>query len=211
MAREVSRPTSVKGEHLILEMATVIHAAANACTATSAPATCQPSWLDTGSNSWQLTAATFVGLMSVPGLAVLYGGLVPKKWVVNTMFMTFSGFAMVLVVWVLWGYKMGFGSPLGGGSADVYNYTYTPAKIMNGVFLPGSEPEAKLELTHAPPTNGSKIAYPTVEFTAQESYCNGLPNVSTNDCDVQRNEQTWIPSGSGKSVCNVAKNVCETK
>ena len=49
--------------------------------------------------------------MSVPGLAVLYGGLVPKKWVVNTMFMAFSGFATVLVVWVLWAYKMGFGSP----------------------------------------------------------------------------------------------------
>ena len=65
--------------------------------------------LDTGSNSWQLTAATFVGLMSVPGLAVLYGGLVPKKWVVNTMFMAFSGFSTVLVVWVLWAYKMGFG------------------------------------------------------------------------------------------------------
>ena len=77
-------------------------------------------WLDTGDNSWQLTAATFVGLMSVPGLALLYGGLVPKKWVVNTMFMAFSGFALVLIVWVLWGYKMGFGSPIGGGTANTY-------------------------------------------------------------------------------------------
>jgi Amt family ammonium transporter len=81
-------------------------------------------WLDTGDNSWQLTAATFVGLMSLPGLAVLYGGLVPKKWVVNTMFMAFSGFSAVLVVWVLWGYKMGFGSPIGGGSANTYSYHY---------------------------------------------------------------------------------------
>ena len=31
----------------------------------------------------------------------------------------------VLVVWVLWGYKMGFGSPLGGGSPNVYKYKYT--------------------------------------------------------------------------------------
>lgn len=97
------------------------------------------------------------------------------------------------------------------GETQVYDYTYTPAKIMNGVYLPGAGPEAKLTLTHAPPTNGSKIAYPAIEFTAQSSYCNGLPNVSTNDCDIQRNEQTWIPAGSGKSVCNVAKNVCETK
>ncbi len=33
-----------------------------------------PKWLDTGNNAWQLAAATFVGLQSIPGLAVLYGG-----------------------------------------------------------------------------------------------------------------------------------------
>lgn len=82
-------------------------------------------WLDTGNTAWQLTAATFVGLMSLPGLAVLYAGLVPKRWAVNTMFMAFTGFAAVLVVWVLWGYKMGFGSPIGGGSANTYTYKYT--------------------------------------------------------------------------------------
>jgi ammonium transporter, Amt family len=68
-------------------------------------------WLDTGDNAWQLTAATFVALMSVPGLAVLFGGLVQKKWVVNTILMTFAGFAAVLIVWVLWAYQMGFGTP----------------------------------------------------------------------------------------------------
>jgi Amt family ammonium transporter len=82
-------------------------------------------WLDTGDTSWQLTAATFVGLMSLPGLAVLYAGLVPKKWAVNTMFMAFTGFSTVLVVWVLWGYKMGFGSPIGGGTPNTYTYHYT--------------------------------------------------------------------------------------
>ena len=81
-------------------------------------------WLDTGDNAWQLTAATFVGLMSIPALAVLYAGLVPKKWVVNTMFMAFTGFSTVLVVWVLWGYKMGFGSPIGGGTGTTYTYKY---------------------------------------------------------------------------------------
>jgi Amt family ammonium transporter len=81
-------------------------------------------WVDTGNTSWQMTAATFVGLMSLPGLAVLYAGLVPKKWAVNTIFMAFTGFATVMVVWVLWGYKMGFGVPIGGGSANTYNYKY---------------------------------------------------------------------------------------
>ncbi|MBO0776895.1 MAG: ammonium transporter, partial [Actinobacteria bacterium] len=70
-----------------------------------------PSWLNAGDTSWQLTAATLVGLMSLPGLAVLYGGLVQRKWAVNTMVMAFTAFCMVLIVWVLWAFKLGFGTP----------------------------------------------------------------------------------------------------
>ncbi len=129
---------------MIVELATTLHSAANTCTATAAPAACQPSWLDTGSNSWQLTAATFVGLMSLPGLACLYGGLVPKKWAVNTMFMCFTGFSAVLVVWVLWAYKMGFGSPLGGGSANTYHYTYGSNFFKNFFYNFVGHPETSL-------------------------------------------------------------------
>jgi Amt family ammonium transporter len=75
-----------------------------------------PSWLNTGDNTWQVTAATFVGLMSLPGLAVLYASIVPKKWAVNVLAMMFAGFSLVLIAWVLWSYKMGFGSTsIGGG------------------------------------------------------------------------------------------------
>ncbi len=69
-------------------------------------------WLNPGDNAWQLVAATLVGLMSIPGIAILYGGLVQKKWAVNTMLMAFTGFSLVLVVWVLWVFKMGFGEPM---------------------------------------------------------------------------------------------------
>ena len=67
------------------------------------------SWLVSGDNAWQMTAATLVGLMSIPGLAVLYGGIVQRKWAVNTMMMVFAAFCMTLIVWVLWAFKMGFG------------------------------------------------------------------------------------------------------
>lgn len=68
-----------------------------------------PAWLDTGNNAWQMTSATLVGLMSVPGLAVLYGGAVKKKWAINSAFMVFYAFAAVLIVWLLWAYNMSFG------------------------------------------------------------------------------------------------------
>lgn len=80
-----------------------------------------PSWLNSGDNAWQLVAATLVGLMSIPALAVLYGGLIQKKWIVNTMLMVFSGFSLTLVVWVLWGYNMAFGPAAHLGGNDFLN------------------------------------------------------------------------------------------
>ncbi len=70
-----------------------------------------PSWLSPGDNAWQLTAATLVGLMSIPALAVLYGGLVQRKWAMNTVLMVFATFCLTLIAWVLWAFKMGFGTP----------------------------------------------------------------------------------------------------
>jgi len=68
-----------------------------------------PQWLDSGNNAWQMAAATFVGLQSIPGLTVLYGGIVKKKWAINSAFMSMYAFASVLVVWVLFDYNMAFG------------------------------------------------------------------------------------------------------
>jgi Amt family ammonium transporter len=56
--------------------------------------------------------------MSLPGLAVLYASLVQKKWAVNVLAMMFAGFSLVLVAWVLWEFKMGFGSTSLGGGVD---------------------------------------------------------------------------------------------
>jgi ammonium transporter, Amt family len=89
-----------------------------------------PDWLNAGDNAWQLVAATLVGLMSIPGIAVLYGALVQKKWAVNTMLMAFTGFSLVLVVWVLWGFKMGFGEPLKLGPGILQSAVGKPRPIL---------------------------------------------------------------------------------
>ncbi|XWS27596.1 hypothetical protein CRYUN_Cryun26dG0130200 [Craigia yunnanensis] len=68
-----------------------------------------PDWMNKGDNAWQLTAATLVGLQSIPGLLILYGGSVKKKWAVNSAFMVLYAFACVIVCWVGWGYRMSFG------------------------------------------------------------------------------------------------------
>jgi Amt family ammonium transporter len=69
-----------------------------------------PSYLNPGDTAWQLTAATFVGMQSIPGLAILYAGLVKKKFALNSAVMCFYAFSIVLICWVLWGYNMSFGN-----------------------------------------------------------------------------------------------------
>lgn len=71
-----------------------------------------PKWLNKGDNTWQLIAATLVGLQSMPGLVILYGSIVKKKWAVNSAFMALYAFASSLLVWMLVGYRMSFGEKL---------------------------------------------------------------------------------------------------
>src|SRR6202162_708204 len=80
-----------------------------------------PSWLNSGDTAWQLTSATLVGIMSIPGLAILYAGLMKRKFAVNSALMVVYAFAMTLVIWMFFAYDMSFGSPLDiGGAATTF-------------------------------------------------------------------------------------------
>jgi len=98
-----------------------------------------PSWLNSGDTSWQMTAATLVGFMSVPGLVVLYGGVMQKRWSINSMMLTFAAFAVVLIVWVLYAFKMGFGDPFHGISHGGFlgNFIGKPGPVLGPSQLQG--------------------------------------------------------------------------
>jgi Amt family ammonium transporter len=70
-----------------------------------------------GDNAWMLVSTALVLLMTGPGLALFYGGLVRKKNVLGTMMQSFVLMAVVTVLWVLFGYSFAFGegSPFFGG------------------------------------------------------------------------------------------------
>jgi Amt family ammonium transporter len=61
-------------------------------------------------NAWMLTSAALVLLMTGPGLALFYGGLVRKKNVLGTMMQSFALMAVITVLWGLFGYSLCFGS-----------------------------------------------------------------------------------------------------
>src|SRR5436305_10093876 len=69
-----------------------------------------------GDNAWMLTSAALVLLMTGPGLALFYGGLVRKKNVLGTMMQSFILMAVITVVWAIAGYSLVFaeGSPILG-------------------------------------------------------------------------------------------------
>ncbi len=92
-----------------------------------------PSWLDSGHTAWQLVAATLVGLMSVPGLAILYSGLMKRKWALNSALMILYAFGATLVVWTFWAFKMSFGTPM----TDVLHIIGVPGTILSPGDLQG--------------------------------------------------------------------------
>ena len=88
--------------------------------ATPAPAAAPK--LDTGDTAWMLTSTALVLMMTIPGLALFYGGMVRKKNVLATVMQSFAITCMVSVLWLIVGYSLAFtpGSTVIGGLSRVF-------------------------------------------------------------------------------------------
>ena len=92
--------------------------------------------VDSGDNAWVLVSSALVLLMTGPGLALFYGGLVRKKNVLNTMMQSFIMMAWVTVLWAVYGYSLAFSS----GNAFIGGTEY--------LFLNGVGQEASGSISH---------------------------------------------------------------
>jgi Amt family ammonium transporter len=70
--------------------------------------------LNSGDTAWMLISTALVILMTIPGLALFYSGLVKKENVLNTLFLSFVAYAVVSVIWFIYGYGAVFGSDIHG-------------------------------------------------------------------------------------------------
>ena len=70
--------------------------------------------ISAGDTAWVLTSSALVLAMTIPGLAMFYGGMVRNKNVLSTMMHSFTAVCVVSIVWVLWGYSLAFGTDMGG-------------------------------------------------------------------------------------------------
>ncbi len=70
--------------------------------------------IDTGDTAWMIAATAFVMLMTLPGLALFYGGLAKRKDTLNTMAMSFVTYCIVSFLWIAYGFSLSFGTDVGG-------------------------------------------------------------------------------------------------
>ncbi len=105
-------------ETTVIETTTVESAPAPAAEAAAeaAPAAAAPV-PDKGDTAWMMVATVLVILMTVPGLALFYGGMVRSKNMLSMLMQVFTIFAVVVVLWCLYGYSLAFaaGNPFMGG------------------------------------------------------------------------------------------------
>ena len=75
-----------------------------------------------GDTAWMLTATALVLLMSVPALALFYGGLVRTKNMLSVLMQVFAGFSLITVLWCVYGYSLAFteGNAIIGGLSRAF-------------------------------------------------------------------------------------------
>src|SRR5688500_3972429 len=78
--------------------------------------------IDSGSTAWMLTSTALVLLMTLPGLALFYGGLVRTRNVLSVLMQCFALCCIVSLIWVLFGYSLAFGEGSGliGGLSKLF-------------------------------------------------------------------------------------------
>ncbi len=123
---------------LVADLAFAQTAAPAAAAAPAAPAA--PTF-NKGDNAWMLTATVLVLLMTIPGLALFYGGLVRSKNMLSVLAHVFYTVCIVTLIWVIYGYSLAFtgGSPYIGGLSKAFlmgvNADSQAATFSNGATI----------------------------------------------------------------------------
>jgi Amt family ammonium transporter len=99
-----------------------------------------------GDNAWMLVSSALVLMMTGPGLALFYGGLVRRKNVLSTFMHSMFLMGLVSILWVVYGYSIAFGDPVGGSESFLGKIIGSPTQyfLLAGV---GADPNADYAAT----------------------------------------------------------------
>ena len=123
-------------------LATGVLGAVTAVAQEAAPAAAAAPVPDKGDTAWMLVSTILVILMTIPGLALFYGGLVRSKNVLSVLMQVLAGFAMIALLWVIYGYSLAF---TGAGTAQEATFLTPFIGGLSKAFLAGVGPDSLAE------------------------------------------------------------------
>ena len=131
--------------------------AASAPAAPTAPTVVDSSKINSGDTAWMLTSTALVLFMTIPGLALFYGGMVRKKNVLATVMQSFAITCVVTILWVVVGYSLAFtpGNAFIGGFSRVF---------LAGMSYVKGDKTTMLTVSHLAPTIPESV-YMTYQMT----------------------------------------------
>lgn len=107
-----------------------------------------------GDTAWMMVSTLLVILMTVPGLALFYGGLVRSKNMLSILMQVMVGFSLIVVLWVLYGYSFAFTSGIATPLLKVAAFSKVPATLFQMPFRNSrSVPPMKAEVEPLPSVN----------------------------------------------------------
>jgi ammonium transporter, Amt family len=116
-----------------------------------------PPTIDKGDTTWMMVSTVLVIAMTIPGLALFYGGLVRAKNMLSVLMQVFAGFSMVALLWVIYGYSLAFNGPAEGGiSAFIGDFSK--------LFLSGVTPSSTAA-TFTPGVGIPELAFVVFQLT----------------------------------------------
>jgi len=118
----------------------------------AATAACAEPTINKGDNAWMLTSTVLVLLMTIPGLALFYGGLVRSKNMLSVLMQVFYTVCIVTILWAIYGYSLAFT----GGSDFIGSFSKA--------FLAGITPDSKAS-TFSVDANISELVYVCFQMT----------------------------------------------
>jgi Amt family ammonium transporter len=132
--------------------------------AAAAPAAAAPAVPNKGDVAWMLTSTALVLLMSVPALALFYGGMVRSKNMLSMLMQVFVVFSLITVLWCIYGYSLTFteGNAFFGGTDRLF---------LKGTFDAAKDPQFSYAATFSKNTNLYELVYVGFQATFAAITC----------------------------------------
>lgn len=128
--RSITSVAALAAAWAMVSMTTALPALAQAAAA-------PPATMNSGDMAWMLTSTVIVLMMTIPGLALFYGGMVRKKNVLATFMQSFAAACLLTIVWMVVGYSIAFGD---GGEFNAYyggfSKMFFAGMTKDGLFAP---------------------------------------------------------------------------